>query len=63
MRKEILLAKKAENDECMRGTIYQLLNALSVRNEGKFMDIVIRLYSLIKLFMAVGFVYMLGNKE
>ena len=45
LRKEILLAKKAENDECMRGTIYQLLNALSVRNEGKFMDIVIRLYS------------------
>ena len=63
LRKEILLAKKAENDECMRGTIYQLLNALSVRNEGKFMDIVIRLYSSTKLPMADGFVYMLGNKE
>lgn len=63
LRREILLAKKAENDECMRGTIYQLLNALSVRNEGKFMDIVIRLYSSTRLPMADGFVYMLGNKE
>lgn len=63
LRKAILLSKKTENDECMRGTIYQLLNALSVRNEGKFMDIVIRLYSSTKLLMPDGFVYMLGNKE
>lgn len=63
LRKAILLLKKTENDECMRGTIYQLLNALSVQNEGKFMDIVIRLYSSTKLLMPDGFVYMLGNKE
>lgn len=64
LRKKILKAKKADNDECMRGTIYQLLNALAVKNEEKFMDIVIRLYSSIKdLSMPDGFVYMLGNKE
>lgn len=64
LRKEILKSKKTDNDECMGGTIYQLLNALSVRNEGKFMDIVIRLYNSTELpGMADGFVYMLGNKE
>lgn len=63
LRKSVLLSKKTENDECMRGTIYQLLNALAVKNEGKFMDIVIRLYSSTKLLMPDGFVYMLGNKE
>ena len=63
LRKEILRSKGTQNDECMRGTIYQLLNALSVRNEEKFMDLVIRLYTSTKLSMPDGFVYMLGNQE
>lgn len=63
LRQDILLLKKAEDDECIRGTIYQLMNALSVRNEEKFMDIVIRLYNTITSPMPDGFVYMLGNKE
>lgn len=63
LRKVIMASKNATSDECLRGTIYQLLNALSVKNEEKFMDIVIRLYSSSKLLMPDGFVYMLGNKD
>lgn len=63
LRKVIMAGKNVTSDECLRGTIYQLLNALSVKNEEKFMDIVIRLYSSSKLLIPDGFVYMLGNKE
>lgn len=63
LRKVIMVSKNITSDECLRGTIYQLTNALSVKNEEKFMDIVIRLYSSSKLLMPDGFVYMLGNKE
>lgn len=63
LRKELLQKKGTSNDECLRGTVYQLLNALSVGNESKFIDITIRLYSSSKLQMPDGFVYMLGNKE
>lgn len=64
LRKEILRIKKENDDKCMRGNIYQLLNALAVQDERKFMDIVIRLYNSTELpGMADGFVYMLGNKE
>lgn len=63
LRKTIMKSKGQTKDECLRGTIYQLLNALSVRNAEKFVDIVIRLYSSTKLLMPDGFVYMLGNQE
>ena len=52
-----------DNDECMRGTVYQLLNALSARNNDKFMDMVIRLYNSCKLLIPDGFVDMLGKNE
>ena len=38
-------AKGESSGECLRGMEYQLLNALSVRNVEKCMDIVLRLYS------------------
>lgn len=66
LRKAIMYARGVDTDDCMRGNIYQLLNALSVKNQEKFMDIVIRMYSSSKdknLFIPDGFVYMLGNKE
>ena len=65
LRKEILKMKGAVNDsdECMRGTVYQLLNALSARNNDKFMDMVIRLYNSCKLLIPDGFVDMLGKNE
>ncbi len=63
LRTAILEAKGVSTDDCMRGTVYQLLNALAVKNEEKFMDIIVRLYSSSKLLIPDGFVYMLGNKE
>lgn len=63
LRKAIMEAKGVKKDDCLRGTIYQLLNALSVRDTGKFIDIVIRLYSSTKLLMPDGFVDMLYGKE
>ena len=63
LRKAIMEAKGVTKDDCLRGTIYQLLNALSVKDTGKFIDIVIRLYSSTKLLMPDGFVDMLYGKE
>ncbi len=63
LRNEILMAKDTDKDDCMRGTVYQLLNALSVKSEEKYMDIIVRLYSSSKLLIPDEFVYMLGNKE
>ena len=63
LRKAIMEAKGVTKDDCLRGTIYQLLNALSVRDTGKFIDIVVRLYSSTKLLMPNGFVDMLDGQE
>lgn len=63
LRKAIMEAKGVTKDDCLRGTIYQLLNALSVKDTGKFIDIVIRLYSSTKLLMPDGFVDMLCGQE
>lgn len=63
LRKALLESKGATSDEALRGTIYQLLNALSVKNEEKFIEIIIRIYCSGKLLMPDGFVRMLGDKE
>lgn len=63
LRKAIMEAKGVTKEDCLRGTIYQLLNALSVKDTGKFIDIVIRLYSSTKLLMPDGFVDMLCGQE
>lgn len=72
LRRAVLKAKKTDSSECLRGTIYQLLNALSVRNRDKYMDIVLRLYSSYSsgngkdgkdLLMPMGFVSMLEDDE
>lgn len=63
LRKSILASKGAATDECLRGTIYKLVNALAVKNQEKFMDIIIRLYSSSKYTIPNGFVYMLGDKD
>lgn len=63
LRKTLLAAKGATTDECLRGTIYQLINALSVKNEEKFIEIVMRIYCSSKLLMPDGFVEMLGDTE
>lgn len=63
LRNEILISKNITNDDCLRGTIYQLLNALSVKNQEKFIEIVMRMYCSSKLGMPDGFVQMLGNQD
>lgn len=73
LRTAILSSKGAKDDECIKGTIYQLLNALSTRNTGKFLYIVMRLYCTCKVPAEVGqvdklvipreFVYIQKNQE
>ena len=63
LRTDIMRAKGTDKDNCLRGTIYQLLNALSVRDEKRFIDIVIRMYNSSHRLMPDGFVYMLGTRE
>ena len=72
LRKAILAAKGLTSGEALRGIEYQLLNALSVRNVDKFMDVVLRLYSAYgsrknengqELLIPNGFVQMLSDKE
>ena len=62
LRKE--MEKKNPNvEEALRGTVYQLLNALSVKNESRFMDIVLRLYCSCQMEIPAGFTRMLGDRD
>lgn len=63
LRKAILAAKGVVSDECIRGTIYRLTNALSVGSTERFMDIIIRLYTSSRLDVPNGFVDMLHDRE
>lgn len=61
-----MTAKKDTTGDSLRGIEYQLLNALSVKNTEKFMDIVARLYSSYgseKLLIPNGDDSMLQDKE
>lgn len=49
LRIALLASKGAADDECIRGTLYQLMNALSTKNTGKYLEIVMRLYSSCKV--------------
>ena len=49
LRIALLASKGATDDECIRGTLYQLMNALSTKNTGKYIEIVMRLYSSCKV--------------
>ena len=60
-----MTAKKDTTGDSLRGIEYQLLNALSVKNTEKFMDIVARLYSSYgseKLLIPKGMIRMLQDK-
>ena len=72
LRKAIMVSKGESSGDCLRGIEYQLLNALSVRNVDKFMDVVLRLYSSYgsqknekgqQLLVPTGLVQMLGDHE
>ena len=67
-RNGYLLRKKIEEknpnaEDALRGTVYQLLNALSIKNESKFMEITIRLYCSWQMEIPPGFTKMLGDRD
>lgn len=61
------MRRKEESDENfedrIRGTVYQLLNALSVKNNTRFLDIAIRLYSSLQMPIPSAFRGILGDEE
>lgn len=62
-RTTLLGMKNTKSDDCLRGTIYQLLNALSVKNQERFLDIVLRMYCSIQKEVPNGFLEMIGKEE
>ena len=63
LRKALLSAKGTSDDACIRGTIYQLLNALAVCDVAHFMDILMRVYCSTKLCVPSAFIKLLDDKE
>lgn len=63
LRNVLLGAKGTSDDACIRGTVYQLLNALSVRNTERFMEIIIRIYCSTKLQVPNAFIEFLKDKD
>lgn len=65
LRRAILKTKGTDSADCMRGTFYQMLNALSVKNKNKYMDIVLRLYNAYgtSLLIPLGFIQMLEDSD
>lgn len=53
----------ALRDEITRGMVYQLTNALKVRNVSKFMDIILRAYSSCKMDIPTVFMDAIKNEE
>lgn len=63
LRKVLLGAKGTGEDACIRGTVYQLLNALSVRDTERFMEIIMRIYCSTKLQVPDAFIEFLKDKD
>lgn len=63
LRKTLLEVKGTNDDACIRGTIYQLLNALSVGNVEHFMEIIMRIYCSTKLQVPDIFIEFLKDKN
>lgn len=63
LRNALLKVKGTEDDACIRGTIYQLLNALSVGNVEHFMEVVMRVYCSTKLKVPDAFIECLKDHD
>lgn len=63
LRNALLKAKGTSDDACLRGTIYQLINALSVGNVEHFMDILMRVYCSTRLQIPNAFIELLKDRE
>ncbi len=63
LRTELLRVKQTDKDDCIRGTIYQLLNALSVGNVERFMEVIMRTYCSTKLQVPDAFIEFLRDRD
>lgn len=63
LRNVLLEVKQSEDDSCIRGTIYQLLNALSVSNVEHFMEVIMRIYCSTKLQVPSTFIEFLKDRD
>lgn len=63
LRNVLLKAKGSNDDACIRGTIYQLLNALSVGNVEHFMEVIMRIYCSTKLQVPNIFIEFLKDRD
>lgn len=63
LRNELLGAKGTNDDACIRGTVYQLLNALSVGNVEHFMEIIMRVYCSTRLQVPNAFIEFLKDRD
>lgn len=63
LRKALLREKGTEEDSCIRGTVYQLLNALSVSNVERFMEVIMRVYCSTKLQVPNLFIEFLKDRD
>ena len=63
LRNALLGAKGTSDDVCIRGTIYQLLNALSVGNVEHFMEVIMRVYCSTRLQVPDAFIEFLKDRD
>lgn len=63
LRNALLGAKGTSDDACIRGTIYQLLNALSVGNVERFMEVIMRVYCSTRLQVPDAFIEFLKDRD
>lgn len=63
LRKVLLKAKGKNDDSCIRGTVYQLLNALSVGNVEHFMEVIMRVYCSTKRQVPNVFIEFLKDRD
>lgn len=63
LRNALLGAKGTNEDTCIRGTIYQLLNALSVGNVEHFMEVIMRVYCSTRLQVPDAFIEFLKDRD
>lgn len=63
LRRALLGAKGTDDDACIRGTVYQLLNALSVGNVEHFMEVIMRVYCSTRLQVPNVFIEFLKDRD
>lgn len=63
LRKDLSQHGKIDVDEAYRGMFYQLINALRVDNRSKFIDIIIRMYTVLNLKIPQSIASIINDEE